>query len=456
MHDKMHYNVYSMRKFLFILTAGVVALSGQAQTWTLQQCLDYAAEHNIKVQQNRISEKEGEEALAKNKATLFPSLSFSTTQSLNYRPFQEGTVTVENGVATATDNKVTASGNYGLNANWTIWNGGINYKNVQAQKVQNEIYALTTAQSLNTIQEQIATFYVQILYTLEGKKVNELLLETAEQQLQRGKERYEIGDLSKADLAQLESQLASAKYNVVSTETQLAGLKRQLKALLELSIETPFDIAASEMEDERALSPIPAKEEVYQLALSHRPEIKSAQLKQDAADLDLNIAKRGYYPTISMSAGIGDSHYSAADDCVGTQFKKNLSGSVGLTLSVPICDQRKNKTNVAQAKLKQTSAALNLQDQQTTLGSTIESLWLNATSEQQKFIAACSAAKSQETNYELINEQFKNGLKNIVDLLQARDQLLTAEQSKLESKYTTILDTQLLYFYQGGQITLDK
>ena len=121
---------------------------------------------------------------------------------------------------------------------------------------------------------------------------------------------------------------------------------------------------------------------------------------------------------------------------------------------MPIFDNRRNKTSVERAKISKTTAALDLLDKQTTLGSTIENIWLQATSAQQRFISADAAVKSQETNYELINEQFKAGLKNIVDLLQARDNMLQAQQSKLQSKYTTILNTQLLRFYEGGEISI--
>ena len=219
-----------------------------------------------------------------------------------------------------------------------------------------------------------------------------------------------------------------------------------------MSIEEPFDVAADEMDDARALSPVPDKEDVYNQALSSRPEIRAAELKASSADVQLNIARRGYLPTISVNAGIGDSHYSASNDEWGEQMKRNLNGSVGLSVSVPIFDNRRNKTAVNRAKIARTSAALDVQDKRTALGSTIENLWLNATSAQQRFISADAAVKSQETNYELINEQFKAGLKNIVDLLQARDNLLQAQHNKLQSKYTTILNTQLLRFYEGGEI----
>ena len=441
-----------MRKLLLSVACALAAISASAEPWTLQRCLDYAAENNITLQKNRLSELDAAEQLKMSQAALFPSLSFSMSQGVGYRPFQEATVIVQNGMATSTNNKVTENGSYGLNANWTVWNGGINQKNIQAQKVQTELTAVQTEQTLKSIQEQIAQLYVQILYTIEAKHVNEQLAATAQQQLERGQERYKVGDLAKADVAQLESQVAQTQYDVVNAQTQIDGYKRQLKSLLQLDINTPFDVAGEEMADAQALQPIPDKAEVYAQALNTRPEMRAAQLQADAANLQLDIARRGYLPSISINAGVGDSHYSASNDGFGEQLKRNLNGSVGLGVSVPIFDNRRNKTNVERAKINKTTAALDLLDKQTALGSTIENIWLQATSAQQRFISADAAVKSQETNYELINEQFKAGLKNIVDLLQARDNLLQAQQNKLQSKYTTILNTQLLRFYEGGEL----
>lgn len=446
------------RKILIAAFAAAV-LQGpstlSAQTgWTLQQCLDYAAEHNIQLQKSRISQEDAKEQLLQSKAALFPSLSFSLSQSLGYRPFQQATTIVQNGMATTTNNKLTESGNYGLNANWTIWNGGINHKNVKAQELAGELAEVQTEQSLSSIQEQIAQLYVQILYTIEAKKVNEKLAETAQQQLDRARERFKIGDLAKADVAQLEAQVASTQYDVVNSQTQIDSYKRQLKALLQLGIEQDFDISYDEIDDSRALEPIPQKENVYAAALNLRPEIRAAQLQSESANLQIDIAKRGYLPTIGLNAGVGASHYTADERSFGEQMKRNLNGSLGLSVSVPIFDNRRNKTSVSRARLSKTNADLDLLDKQTTLGSTIENIWLQATSSQERFRSAQAAVQSQMTNYELINEQFKAGLKNIVDLLQARDNMLQAQQNRLQSKYTTILNTQLLKFYEGGELTI--
>ena len=446
-----------MIKKLIIFAAGCLMTFSNAmgeEKWTLSQCIDYALKNNIQIQKSRVSEKEGEIALWQDKGALFPSLSFSTNQSMGIRPFEQNTAIVQNGQVTNTSNKVTYQGSYGLNATWTVWNGGINQKNIKAQELQNEITQLGTQQSELSIQEQIAQLYVQILYSTEAKKVNEQLAETAKSQYERGQQMLKQGQMSKADVAQLEAQWKSAQYDIINSETQVLNYKRQLKALLELGIDTPFDVTGTAPSDEQVLAPIPSAQSIYEQAVSNRPEIKSAELSIDAANMSIDIARRGFYPTIGLSASAGDSHYSASKDAVGKQLKTNLNLSAGVNVSVPIFDNRRNKTSVETAKLQKVSSELDLQDKKNTLANTIENYWLNANSNQQRFLSARAKVESAETSYELLDAQFKNGLKNIVELRQGHDNLVTAKQDELQSKYTTLLNIQLLKFYSGEEITL--
>lgn len=431
--------------------------AGQDSTkWSLQTCIDYAMEHNIQLKQNRVAEEQGAADLAQKKAELFPSLSLSTTQSIDYRPLQKSASNiVTNGIANSSSNKFTQNGNYGLNASWTIWDGGANRKNVKAKKLQNQISALATQTTANSIQEQIAQLYVQILYSKDALDVNRSMAETAESQYERGKEMFEQGQISKADLTQLEAQASSAQYDCVATQTQIANYTRQLKELLEITDSRPFDIAGLQTtSDDVTMQAIPNVQEVYQAALNSRPEIKSSRLNVDAAELDIDIAKAGYYPSISLSAGIGDSHYSGSRESAGEQMRQNLSASAGVTLSIPLFDNKRNKTNVKKAKLDKMDSELQLLDQQKQLYSTIEEYWLNAYSNQQQYVAALAQLKSAQSSYELLDEQFKNGLKNIVELMNGRDELMSAQQNKLQSQYNTLLHIQLLKFYKGESINL--
>lgn len=338
--------------------------------------------------------------------------------------------------------------------NWTVWNGGINHKNVEAQEVANEISRLTTETSELSVQEQIVQLYVQIMYTKEAVKVNQSLVETARQQYERGCELHKEGQMSKADLVQLEAQYASAQYDVVNSGTQVQNYIMQLKKLLQLDMDVDFSVTGDIPADEDVMAAIPQAESVYEKALLSRPEIRSAEKSIESADLQYNIAKRGHYPTIGLNAGISDSHNSGSQNSVGKQMKNNLNMSASVSLSVPIWDQRRASTNKQKALLQKTSAQLDLEDRKNSLSNTIEQFWLNAVSGQNRFVSAQAKCKSQQASYELVNEQFNNGLKNVVDVLQSRDNILAAEQDKLQSKYTFLLNLQLLKFYQGEELTL--
>lgn len=438
---------------LFLLAGGITAQ--ERKMWTLKACIDHALKNNLQLQKKRVSQQESETDIKSAKAVLFPSLSASITQGLNYRPFQESSGNfVNGGMTTSSSNKVTESGSYGLNASWTVWNGGKNTKNIALQKLNQQISGLSTEESANSIQEQIAKIYVQILYAEEAVKVNAELLKSDETIYQRGEEMLRQGQISKSDLTQLEAQVTSGQYDLVNSQTVIAGYKLQLKQLLELNNTDEFDVEPVNITDETALKSIPNKLEIYYAALSKRPEIKSGELSIEAAKVNQKIAKASYMPTVSLTAGIGDNHMTGTNTNFLNQMKNNLSGTLGVTVSIPIFDNRQNKSNVEKATYQRLNSELDLQEKQKTLFSSVETYWLDATSNQQKYLAAKTNVKSCQSSYEQMNEQFKLGLKNIVELLESRNKLLSAQQEKLQSKYTTLLNMQLLSFYGGNSINL--
>ncbi|MEE1223123.1 MAG: TolC family protein, partial [Bacteroidaceae bacterium] len=236
-----------MRLKSFVMAAAAMMLlpaGTRAQQWTLEQCIAHALEHNIQIQQARVEQERGDVSLWQARGQLFPNLSFSTSHSLGYRPFEESTQMVHDGQVTTSSNKTTYSGSYALSANVTLWNGGINYQNIKAQKLQNQITELCTEQREQTLQEQIATLYVQILYSREAVEVNRQMEETARSQYERAQVMQQQGQMSSADVKQMEAQWRSAQYDIVSGETALADYKRQLKSLLQLPVTDDFDVAA--------------------------------------------------------------------------------------------------------------------------------------------------------------------------------------------------------------------
>lgn len=439
-----------------MVTAIAIALSASAQKkWTLTECIDYALQNNITLQQAKLQKQSATEERKQAKAALLPSLSASTSQSFGYRPWLEnGVATVTNGTVNSKVNKTYYNGSYGINAQWTVWNGNQNRNQVKLGEVSEQQAELQTETTANNIQERIAQLYVQILYMNEAVEVNKQSLETSKRNEQRGKEMVEVGKMAKADLAQLTAQRAVDEYTIVEAESNIANYKLQLKQLLELTGDEAFDIEMLTAGDEQALAEIPALSTVYETALGGRPEIKNAQLGLKQSDIQMNIAKAGAMPTISINGGVGTSTASMSSQNWDKQIKTNFDASVGASVSVPLFDNRKTKTAVNKARIQREQAQLELLDQQKQLYATIEGYWLDAETNQQKFKTALTTVESEQASYDLLEEQFRLGLKNIVELMTGKDRLLSSQQNKLQAKYTTILNRQLLRFYQGEKMTL--
>ena len=410
--------------------------------WDLQSCIDYAKEQNITIRKNRITAASTQIDVKTAKAALFPSLSFSTGQQVVNRPYQETSSRVSGSEIISSNSKTSYNGNYGLNASWTLYNGNKRLKTIQQEKLNNQMAELDVATSENNIQESITQVYIQILYAAESVKVNENTLQVSIAQRDRGQELLNAGSIAKSDLAQLEAQATLEDY------------KLQLKQLLELDGENEMNIYLPALSDENVLAPLPTKRDVYISALSLRPEIEASKLNVEASELGINIAKSSYFPTISLSAGIGTNHTSGSDFTFGEQVKNGWNNSIGLSISVPIFNNRQTKSAVQKAKLQYETSMLSLLDEQKALYKTIESLWLDANSAQQRYAAANEKLKSTQISYELISEQFNLGMKNTVELLTEKNNLLQAQQEQLQAKYMAILNTQLLKFYQGDQLAI--
>ena len=286
-----------------MLTASV---SAQTKLWTLQECIDYAMQHNITLQRAKLQQLSAKEDVSQSKAALLPSLNASTSHNFGYRPWQDsGITTVTNGTVNTKVDKASYNGSYGLNASWTVWNGNRNRNQVKLNRLTEEQAELEIQETANSIQEKIAQLYVQILYLKEAVKVNEASLETSRKNEERGREMVEVGKMSKADLAQLSAQRSNDEYNIVSAQAQVENYKLQLKQLLEILGDEAFDVAtpdAAMTTNEMALADVPALMSVYELALATRPEIQSAEMAVKSSDVSIDIAKAGRMPTVSLQA----------------------------------------------------------------------------------------------------------------------------------------------------------
>lgn len=423
-------------------------------TWDLQRCIDHALEHNISVRKGRLQAESSAIDVKTAKAAFLPSIQGSIGQRLVNRPWSESSTLISGDQIKTSQSKTSYNGSYGIDLNWTLYNGNSRVNTLKQNELNSRIASLNVAESENSIQEQIAQIYIQILYAAEALKVNEQTLAVSVAEYDRGAQLFEAGSIAKSDLAQLQAQVSNDRYNVVTAQATLADYKLQLKQLLELDGEEEMQLLLPFPENEQILSPLPLKADVYQQALVLRPEIEASKLGIETADLDIKIARAGYLPTLSLSAGVGTSHANGSDFSFSEQLKQNWNNSFGISLSIPIFNQRQTKSAIQKAKIQKQSSQLDLLDAQKTLYKTIEGLWLDANSAQQRYTAALEKQQSTQASYDLVQEQFNLGMKNTVELLTEKSNLLNAQQETLQAKYMALLNAQLLRFYQGEALKI--
>lgn len=440
--------------FISALSVGLTVAAQDNKTWSLEDCINYALEKNIQLQQNKLSLQSTEVDVKSAKAELFPSLSFSTGHNLVNRPNQESSATVSGTEIITSNSSTTYNGSYSLNAQWTVWNGGQRLNNIKQQKKNMEIANLTVAETENMLQEEITKLFVQILYANESVEINKNTLEVSETTYKRAQELFKEGSLSKSDVAQLEAQASNDRYQLVTSESSLRNYKLQLKQLLELDGTEEMVLELPELNDQNVMAELPSQADVYNYAITSRPEIQSSKLSIDNAKLSIKSAKAGYLPTISLSASVSSMTNNASTQNWAQQMKYGWNNMIGINLSIPIFNNRQTKSAVQKAQINYSTSQLDLANKQKELYSTIETLWLDALNAQQQYAAADSKLKSSQTSFDMVNEQFNLGMKNTVELLTEKNNLLSAQQQRIQAKYMAILNRTLLNFYSGEDIEI--
>ena len=427
-----------------------VAYQEKPFTWTLQDCIDWAKQQNITIQRNKVNVRSLALDLENARNNRLPTVNFSSNQQVGYRPFQETHSSVIGSEVISSSNRTSYSGSYGVNASMSLYDGGQIKNNIKLAEINSQIAELNVLASELSIEEQITQLYVQILYSQDAVTQDDELIALGQVQLDRAKALKKAGLLNKADVSQLESQLAQDKYQKVADETTLDNYRLQLKQIMELDGDESLVLADPTLEND-VLAELPSKQAVYQHAVENRPEIKAQQLAMDRTYIDEKIAEAGNKPNLSASAGINTSNMSGNGNMFN-QLKNQWNNGIGVTLSIPIWDHGKTKNAVAKARLERESTYLDMIDTQKSLWKTIENYWLQARSNQQRYIAAKENVDYCRESYDLTSEQFRLGMKNIVELTQDKTNLSSATQQMLQAKYTALLNIALLKYYNGESI----
>jgi len=385
----------------------------------------------------------GELSLQQSKDNMLPSLSASLSENLGWR--------LETGASDETSLVGSSRTNASLSSGLTLFNGFQLRNQVRQAGLDLKSLQYSADQTTESVSLNIMSAYLQVLYSEEQVINARNQAEATREELALAAERLTLGAIANSDYLQVKTQLASEESSLATAVNNLKMAKLNLMQLMEYPVDESFEIARPDIDAFISTAPAADAVSVYQEALEVKPQIKIASINRENASIDLEMARAGFLPSLSLSAGMSTGFTEAAE--MGAQLKNGFSPSVGLSASVPIFRNNQNKTAVSRAKYGITTAELDELNTRNQLRKEVEQAVLDAESALISYQAALNRYDSSVETYNLSEEKFKLGAMNSVDFLIQKTNLTAAESNLLQAKYELVYSHKIIDFYRGVALT---
>ena len=425
---------------LVILSLAVNVLA--QERWTLDRCISHAIENNISIKQQHNSIEQSEINLNSAKMNCLPSVDASVSQSWS---FGRG-LTADNTYA----NRNTTSTGFDLRTSVTLFQGMQKINNIAVRQCNLDAAIADLNKAKEDMGVNVASAYLQVLYSDELKKVAERQVELSETMLNQKQKMVINGKASESEVAEAKSRLAQDKMSVVQAQNDYQLALLELSQMLEL--QSPEGFAIEEPDTTSQLLRIATIEEVYADALNNKAIIKSDEKKIEGAEKNVSVAKGGYSPSLNLSAGIGSNYYTTSgynNASFSDQLDQNFNKYVMLSLNIPVFNRFSTRNDVRSAKSQVTSMRLQLDADKKALYKEVQQAYYNAIAAQSKYGSSLSAEESAETSFRLMNKKYENGKATQTEYNQSRTEWLKTVGDRIQAKYEYIFRAKILDFYRG-------
>lgn len=429
-----------------LLVSLAVILSGGV--WSLNDCVQYALDHNITIKQSSVEVQQREVELSTAKGRHLPAVSASASENFSFGR----SITSDNTYANTNVNTTSLS----VGAQMPVFDGLNVYNGIRLGKLNLAAATADLERAKDDIRVAVAQAYVQILYNKALLSVARYQVEADSLQLEHKRVKMETGTASKADVMSLQATLAKSKLEMTRASNNLNLSLLDLTQLLELSAPENFDIVIPS-EDALQIRALPNPEEIYAAAVACKAVVRSEEIRLDYARVAVARAKGGYLPTLSLSGGIGTNYYGNPNAALPQasfqeQLSNNFSQYVGLSLNIPIFSRLSTRNSVRSAKLSYASQQLQLENVKKSLYKEIQQAYYNAVASQCECESSRQAAESAANSFNLVREKYENGKANITEYNESKSIWMEAEEQFLQSTYRCLFETRLLDFYRGEEI----
>ena len=417
---------------------------------SLRECCDYAISHNISIKQQQNLCRQQEIQLSTARNSRLPDVNGSLGQNFS---FGRG-LTADNTYSNTNTSNTSAQ----LSASLPLFTGFEIPNQIKLSKLNLEATTADLEKAKNDIRMEVAKAYVQILYDMEIAEVAHRQISIDSAQVARLEAFLKNGKASGAELSQQKASLANSRLVATQSDNKLNLSILSLSQLLELPSPEGFAIvrpSQEELDNLVSLDRLATPDQIYAEALGIKPEILSQQLKLKGAANSIKIAQAGYYPTLSLSGGLGTNYYTTSgfkSDGFGDQLKNNFSQYIGLNLNIPIFNRFQTRNKVRNARIEMETQQLKLDNTKKTLYKEIQQVYYNTLNAQSKEQSSAEAVQSTKDAFLLMQAKYENGKANITEFNESKNGYLKSESDLIQARYENLYQHALLDFYRGKEL----
>ncbi|WP_244215978.1 TolC family protein [Pedobacter kyonggii] len=417
---------------------------------SIQQAVENTLKNNLNIKQAAFSASLSEETVRQSKNALLPTLNGTINQSMQWGRSQQVSGLFEN------------TQNYNLSpnvsTNVSLFEGGTKLNQIRQNKILLAANETNVEKVKNDLILQVVTAYLQVLNNEDQVKATKQQLDVANSTLKREQALLDVGNKTLADISQAKSQAATAELNLTNAQNQLTISYLTLGQLMEIQPPMTFKVQPPLVNEMGNIQTTYVPTDIYNQALATFPDIKLAELNSKAAEKGIAVAKGGFFPQISLGAGLGSAYYYQFNSSFPmskftNQLSDNFGQYVSMGISIPIFNGFTTRSSVRKAKINWMQRKTDEQLSKNNLIKVINQAVADLSAAQSRYSSTQNAFQAQKDAFYVIDQRYNVGLVNSLDYSTAQTNRNKAEIDFILAKYDLLFRAKVIDYYLGKQIT---
>ena len=429
--------------------AAVLQLSA-SEPWSVERCMQYAADHSHTVRQQQFALEDSRAAKTQAIGAFLPSVYGAVNGQMNFGR------AIDPSTNTYTDVSTFNNG-YGLEASLTVFDGLQRYNNLRLAKANEAMGRSGVRAEKDDVALRVYKAYMDLVYCEGAVSQTAKKRDESRELLRQTEVMAEVGQKSDADVAQMRATLAADEYELAHMQSQTTKVRLALKQLMGFPVDSALAVIQPSFDDE--LLTAEDASQISAFAATDNPRILKAQQNVEAARYSLRAARGALLPTISLSGGVSTSFFrnmnKGGHASFSSQFRNNAGEYVGLSLSIPLFVRLATYSTIRRRKTALVQAQENLAYEQSELRRIIVEAASDVENSTKEVEKMQEQVEADSIASRLTTRKYEEGLASSIDVKTATVTLLQSRVRLLQSQLTMAYNKKLLAYYKGEKLWTD-